>query len=164
MIELTAVLLILAVGAAAVVLHVEGPARRARMEDVVGQFRQFDRLARSYARRQDRALRLVVDLAAGQIRRTDERGTEEPFPPLALPDGYGIARLLVRQQSATSGSVSITCSRLGLTPSYAVLLTGPAGQQKWIVVAGLTGQNQEMGTEEAVKNILATMQARVDTR
>ena len=164
LIEMTIVLLILGIAAGAVALRMHGPMRRAQLADVVDQVTHFDRLARTHAREHDRPLRLVVDLATGRLWRTDERGVQDGFPPLALPERYRIARLVVRNQDVTYGSVSLTCSRRGLTPSYALLLTGPGGQSKWIVVAGLTGQHVEVDSEDAVKKILAATRRRADAR
>ena len=159
LIEITAVILVLAIIAGSVTLRMAATVQRARMEDVVGRIEQFDRLARVHVREHDRPLRLVVNISAGTIRRTDPRGRDEPCPPLVLPDGYRIARLLVKGQAAASGSVSITCSRLGLTPSYALGLEGPAGQRKWLLAAGLSGQFVEPGSEEKTRNILAAAAA-----
>ncbi|GAF86986.1 unnamed protein product, partial [marine sediment metagenome] len=125
------------------------------LADVIGQLTHFDRLARAHAREHDRSLRLVVDLTTGRIRRTDRRGADEACPPLQLPSDYRISRLIVREQDMSYGSVSITCSRLGLTPSYAMLIEGPANQRKWILTAGLTGKHLELDTEREVRNILA---------
>lgn len=159
LIEITVVILVLAVIAGAVTLRMAASVQRARMDDVIGRIEQFDRLARVHTREHDRPLRLVVDMTAGTFQRTDARGSDEPCPPLVLPDGYRIARLLVKAHAATSGSVSITCSRLGLTPSYALGIEGPAGQRKWLLVTGLSGRFVECESEEKTRNILAATAA-----
>jgi prepilin-type N-terminal cleavage/methylation domain-containing protein len=155
LIEITVVILVLAIVAGSVALRMGGTVRRARMGDVVGQVEQFDRLARLHAREHDRPLRLVVDMSAGTIKRTDPRGRDEPCPPLVLPDDCRIARLWIKGQAVESGSVSITCSRLGLTPSYALLLEGPAGQRKRLLAAGLSGRFVEPNSDDETRNILA---------
>ena len=86
LIEITAVILVLAIIAGSVTLRMAATVQRARMEDVVGRIEQFDRLARVHVREHDRPLRLVVNISAGTIRRTDPRGRDEPCPPLVLPD------------------------------------------------------------------------------
>jgi prepilin-type N-terminal cleavage/methylation domain-containing protein len=159
LIEITAVVLVLAIIAGSVTLRMAGTVQHARMGDVVGQIEQFDRLARLHARQHDRPLRLVVNMSAGTIKRTDPRGSDEPYPPLVMPDGYRLARLWVRGQAAESGGVSITCSRLGLTPSYALLLEGPAGQQKWLLATGLSGRFVEPNSDDQTRNILAAAAA-----
>jgi len=159
LIEITAVILVLAIVAGSVVLRMAGTVRRARMGDVVGRIEQFDRLARLHAREHDRPLRLVVDMSAGTIKRTDPRGSDEPCGPLVLPDDCRIARLWVKGQAVESGSVSITCSRLGLTPSYALLLEGPAGQRKWLLAAGLSGRFVDPNSDDETRNILAATAA-----
>ena len=156
LIELTAVLLIMAVAAAAVTLRLQGPLRRATAADVVGRIGQFDRLTRAEARRYDRALRINVDLATGSITRTGEDPGGQAAAAVGLPQGFWIARLMVRDRQVTAGGVSIRCSRAGLTPSYALLLADPAGGRRWLLVAGLTGQVLEMEDDDAVRNVLAS--------
>ena len=157
-------MLVIGVAAGAVVLRMNDPMRRARMGDAIGQVTHYDALARVYARAHDRPLRLVVDLAAGRVERTDRRGERDDSQTLAMPDGYRIARLIVGERDVNYGSVSIACNRHGMTPSYAMLLTGPAESRRWVLTAGLTGAHVELESDEEVRNILAAIGGGSDAR
>lgn len=153
--EMTAVLVILAIAAAAVVLRLEGPMRRAQMRDVIGMIAQFDHLTRVHAREHDRPLRLVVDLNGGELGRTDEHGNQAVGAPLRLSSDYTIARLMIREEEISAGTAAVSCSRRGLTPSYAMLLEGKGGRRQWIVLAGLTGTLVKIENEEEILDIFA---------
>jgi prepilin-type N-terminal cleavage/methylation domain-containing protein len=160
LVELTVVLLILAIMAGAVAVSARGPLRKVGIERTVDEIIAFDRLTRQYARQQDRAIRLLVDLSAGELRRTDEEGRGELGEPLRLASGYSVARLRLAGQDIASGQVAISCSALGLTPTYAVLLEGAGGRRQWVLVAGLSGQIVGTGDDKETENILAMLEAR----
>jgi len=162
LIEITVVLLIAAIAAAAVTLRVRAPLRRARMKDLVGQIAAFDRLTRAYAGEHDRPLRLVVDMAGRQLRRTDERATEALGRPLELPSGWTIGRLLIGGRDVTAASAAISFSRRGLSRSYALLIEHEAGPKQWILLAGLTGELIEADDEDRIRDILAAVGPRRD--
>jgi prepilin-type N-terminal cleavage/methylation domain-containing protein len=164
LLELAVVLLILAIVAGAVTLHLETPLRRARMRDLVDDFAAFDRFTRTQAREQDRPLRLEADLGTGRLRWTNDLGTETLGAPLLLPSDYRIARMFVRGQDLVGGCAAVSCSRQGLMPTYALLLAGSGRTSQWILVAGLTGQCVEMDSEDAVRKTFAALRPRPDAR
>lgn len=164
LIELTAVLLILGVAAAAVTLRMQGPMCNARMKDVIDEIGAFDQLTRTYAREHDRPVRLVVNLSAGRLSRQDEGEAEELGTALELPEGYRIARLRVRGEDLWSGRVSVRCSEWGLTPTYAMRIDGPSGKSRWVVIAGLTGELVRAEDEDELRDIIETTGIRIDAR
>ena len=123
----------------------------------------FDSLTRRHAREHDRPLRLVVDLGRSELRRISGDGTEPAGTPLELGGDCTIERLLIRDKDISGGSASITCSRRGLTPSYAILVGGRTGKQ-WLLVCGLTGDILETDDEEEIREVLAATAARNDPR
>ncbi len=157
LIELTVVLLILAISAAAVALRIHEPLGRARLDELVAEIGEFDALTRRYARENDRSVRLLVDLGAGRMGRSDEGGGEELGRSLELPGRARIARLWIGEREIGIGAASIGCSRRGLTPSYAMVLEDEAGRKRWILVAGLSGQVIELESDEEVRNVLETL-------
>ena len=161
LVEVTVTLLILAVIAGTVTLRLQGPTGRARLKDAVGRIGMFDSLTRRLALEHDRPLRLVVDLSRSELRRTSD---DEPAgTPLELGGDCTIERLLIRDKDISGGSASITCSRRGLTPSYAILVGGPTGKQ-WLLFCGLTGEILETDDEEEIREVLAATGARNDPR
>ena len=164
--ELTVVLTIIAVVAAAVTLRIQGPLGRARQRDVVESIGAFDHTTRVAAREQDRPLRLVIDAEAGELRRADGDGRLLESGRLRLPDGFRFERLLLRGADADAGFAGVSmvpCSRHGLTPSYALLLDC-GGVRRWLLVAGLTGTVVEVADEDEARQTLAVTGLRGDAR
>lgn len=160
LIEVTMVVLILAIAAAAVALNVRAPMANVGMRGCIDQVVSFDRLTRAYAREQDRAVRLWVDLGAGELRRTDEEGRDQLGQSLRLPRDYRLTDLRVAGRSAGGGSMALACSAQGLTPTYAVLLEGPGGRKQWLLFAGLSGQAWEAKDEREIEGYFEACQAR----
>ncbi len=163
LVELAAVILILGIVAGAVALRLNDPLRRAGIEGVLTEFEGFNHLARTAAREQDRPLRMVFDLDAGAVRRTDERG-RSAGTEIALPDGYHLARLVVAGKESYSGRVSVTCSRQGLTPTYAIQVEAPGKVRTWLLVAGLSGQAMRTSDEDAIRETFEAIQGGRDAR
>ncbi|MBM4033135.1 MAG: prepilin-type N-terminal cleavage/methylation domain-containing protein [Planctomycetes bacterium] len=160
LIELAAVILALAIVAAVAVLRLEGPLRRARMGDVVDLVAAFDRLARDYAMTHDRPVWLVVDVPQRRLRRASGEDGADLGAPLALPQGYRVAQVWLRGQPRSHARTAIPCSQHGLTPTYGLLIEGPAGRRQWLVVAGLSGQSMQVQDEREARTILDSAAAR----
>jgi len=163
LIEVTVTLLILAVIGGTVTLRLQGPTGNARLKDAVGRVGMFDSLTRLHAREHDVPLRLVVDLGGSELSRTCGDGTEPAGTTLELSGDCTIERLLISDKDISGGSVSITCSRRGLMPSYAMLVCGRTGRQ-WLLFCGLTGEILETDHEEEIRETLAATAARNDPR
>lgn len=159
LVELAAVLVILAITAAAMTLHVRTPLRRLGLRGCLDAVTDFDRLARVTAREQDRPLRLVVELAEGRLRRTDVDGREDLGPPLVLPEGYRLAAVRLGARALRSGVVTLSCSRRGLGSTYALQIEGPDDETRWLVFAGLTGRPMETDAAAEVEAVFGAIGA-----
>ena len=155
MIEILAVMVLLGLAAGVVAVNIRGPMRRASLEEVVGRIVDFDGQTRAIARRQGRPLRLRVDLYAGRLARTDAESGEELGAPAVVPGGWRIEKLRVRDEQIGSGTATLSGSRRGLSPSYALLLVGPHGERRWLLCAGLSGHFTQCESYEEIENILA---------
>ncbi len=153
LLEVTVVVLILALVSAAATLHVRGRMESANLQDVVGQVRSFDRLTRSFSREQDRALRVMV--SSGRLRRVDESGLKDIGTALELPEGFAVAEVRVAGKLPANADTVVGCSRLGLTPSYAVKIAARSGAARWVLFAGLSGEAREIEDEREVQDILS---------
>ena len=162
LVELLAVLVIASIIAAAVVLRLAGPMRSAQMRGVLGEIAAFDRLTRTEAVENDRAMTLVIDLDAGAFRRRGPGGDERGVAPLSLPSGFRIARAWLPDRELSVGRAAVTCSRLGLTPSYAVLIEGPGREYRCVLVCGLTGEVVEVKDEKEIREVLGETARRHD--
>ena len=107
---------------------------------------------------------LVFDLDAGLIRRMDETGRTELGVPLRLPADYRIVRLRTGEDDWRSGQTVLAVSALGLTPTCAVLVTGPGPRAQWMALAGLSGQLLEPKNDAEVDNLFKALQKRPDAR
>lgn len=154
LIELTAVLVILALLSAAAVVTFGVPLQRARSADAVASLRSFDAYARQAAGRFNRPSQIIIDLDRQMLTRTAAE-------PLHLPQVLRIAEVRLAAHRQTSGQVKIPCSAAGLTPSYGLHLTGPE-TDRWILVAGLSGQITEIDDERSLDNLLRALSARRD--
>jgi len=156
------VLVILALTAGAVAVGVRGTLARVTLEDCVDEVEAFDRTTRCLATEHGEALRLVVDLARGRLRRTDADGRDERGEVLRMPARWRIAEVRLPGRRVTSGTVAVSVSARGLAPTYAVRLEGPGGRGRWIFVAGLTGQVWEPENTDAVQQVFETVGGRGD--
>jgi prepilin-type N-terminal cleavage/methylation domain-containing protein len=156
LIELSIVILLLGVAAAAVTLRMQGPMRRAQAGDAAAALADYDRTTRVAARQQDRPLQLAMKLGEGKAWRKNAAGDDLPMPPLTLGPYARVQCVVIGQQVYRAGDAVLPCSRRGCTPSYAVELAGGEASQ-WFVVAGLTGQMVQVNDEkEALATIAAT--------
>ena len=137
LIEVMLAVALLALLTTAAALTFAEPLRRARASEAVDQLRSFDADARHYARRFGRPVRMEFDLSAGTLSRREEAGAR--LGQQIVLRGCAIDRLRTPGGEAFGGSVTIPCSALGVSRTYAVHLVG-AGADSWLLVSGLTGE------------------------
>jgi type II secretory pathway pseudopilin PulG len=151
LIEAVLILAVMALLAAGVTVSLAGAGRVASADDVADAYAAFDRTTREAARRLGRTPELRFDLNRGTVRRAD--GERDPAG-LVLRGDFRVTRVVMRGDDLRSGEVAVPVSARGQTPSYAVLLAGPAGH-RWVVFAGLTGQAIRVQDERDVFDILS---------
>lgn len=157
LIEMLAVLLILALIAGTVAISLGGAAQRARLEDAVSRFTHYERSTRERAQAQGESLQLVFELKTGRVERVTENSQKVNGRPLDLPQGFEIQQMWTREERILDGEVGMLYGSNGCTASYAVMISGLDGQATWIVVAGLSGQFLEADNVEEVQAILGTV-------
>ncbi|MBN1941688.1 MAG: prepilin-type N-terminal cleavage/methylation domain-containing protein [Phycisphaerae bacterium] len=162
--EMTVVLLILAISAAAVTLRIQGPLHNAQMGDVVERVAEFDLLTRTFARENDQPVWVCVDLNKNQLRRSrrEEDQYKECGRAMTLPEGFSLSRLMLSQKEYDHGEITIRYSRRGLGPSYVLRLTGPGEREQWVLMTGVGGQLVQIENEEEARNILEATKRRPD--
>jgi prepilin-type N-terminal cleavage/methylation domain-containing protein len=137
LIEVTAVLVLSALLAGAAVVLLAGPRARAAAVDAVDQLSFADGQVRRLAVASDAPQALTIDIANGRLlRSTDEAA---PVVLADLPAGVRVTRVLLGNDVIDFGLARVPVSAGGLSRSYAVGLSTPAGP-RWVVVAGLTGR------------------------
>jgi prepilin-type N-terminal cleavage/methylation domain-containing protein len=160
LIELLAVLVILALVAGAVTVSIKGRDARMRMADVGSELRQFEIQTREHARNFRMPTRLVFDLRDGRISRLHAIGQRPQTAALTLPRGFRFEELRLVSRSVRDGEIAVTCSSLGMTPTYAALLSGPRDQKQWFVFGGLTGEVIQPANGAAVEAALQQLNPR----
>jgi len=170
LIEILAVLLLLGILSAVVVVSLSGTRRRAQSEDVAQELAFFDRLTRQDARRSMRPSMVIFDLDRQEIQRVDAQTQEPRGQVLRLAGGSGSGALRIEQilwgaQHVSAGQVSLPYSDQGISPSYALLLSGPStagggaagGGQMWVCFAGMTGQSRILRDAGAVNSLFGAI-------
>lgn len=153
LLELMAVLVIIAILSGAVVLTMAGRLRSARMADVVAKLQDLDRWTRYDARRFARPANLAFDFERGVACR--DAGQRSRI--VTLPPGYSLVGLRDSRGMFRGGETQIECSADGRTNSYALAIAGPDHSEAWIVFAGLTGERTLAKDEAEVDAIFASL-------
>lgn len=151
--ELLAVLVLAAVLATVVGVSLAQQRNQVEMDDVLAQVVFLDAQVRARARQFDRPAQLRIDLRRGLLEpveqaERDRFGQAAP-PTLQLPAGYTIEAVRVSGQLIQHRETAIACSAHGRTVSYAVQIRSPAGERRWLLWTGLTGQVQALADDEA---------------
>jgi prepilin-type N-terminal cleavage/methylation domain-containing protein len=158
LIEMMAVVIIMALLATAAALSFARPMRVARARDAVDQVRSLDASARQFARRVGRPIEIVFDLSNGTLARRDH---DEIAFQSSLPRGCRIEEVRSAGQSFSLGEASIQCAPSGMSRTYAVHLLGPE-LDRWLLFAGLTGQVTQVNDVSQLDDILPQASSRDD--
>jgi prepilin-type N-terminal cleavage/methylation domain-containing protein len=155
LIEMTAVILLLGLLTGGVLLSFAAPLDAIRMRQAIEQICAFDSSARQAARRAGREIEMVLDLSDQQLIRRELRDDQRrQTARVSLPVGTRVQEVRGAARSFSSGSVVIRISPLGISRSFALRLAGPQGD-RWLMVAGLSGQIVLIDDEERIESILA---------
>jgi prepilin-type N-terminal cleavage/methylation domain-containing protein len=157
-IEITAVIAIIGLLAAAAVLSLAHSASKERFESLCAQMQQTDMLVRSAARRSGQTQRLVYDIAHDRIV-WPAQNRAAATTMILLPENDVLSIRTVDQAEAL-GQVEIDFSPGGYSPSYAAKLEVPgSGTGRWMVVAGASGQIFWTEDEKQVETIFQWLDA-----
>ncbi len=138
LIELAAVILVMALLAGAAVLTLAHTTSQRRLEDVCDQFMRADALARSAARQANTSEQLIYDLDQQMVLW---QNTPEQKPiVLAHWDAKDELEARMGKQTFSSGQVTIEYSADGFSPNYALSVSRPDQPTRYVVVAGITGR------------------------
>lgn len=153
MIEMLAVVAILALAATLAGVSLSGAASRASLEDVAQRVIVYDAGARLYAARFDRPVVLRFDEGSVAQVFAEEDADAPPREPLRLPGGYRVRVLASEEDHPT-----VPVSAGGRTRSYAVRVTAPNQRSQSIVFAGLTGEATVIEDEGVAEAMLAALE------
>lgn len=149
---MTAVVLI-GVLAAAVAVAPNNWFTSTHLQDAIDRVVFADHMLRARAVRHGGERALVIDLNDNTVAIMAEENSDRRSHRFAMPRGYEIKRVITATGRFTSGVATIRCSDDGHTLSYALFVSDLDGQEKWLFVAGLTGQSVVMDHENDVKGL-----------
>lgn len=164
LIELTVVLIILAMLSAVVSVSLANLGHHVLVSDVVDCISDMDRSMRAECSDHSRAGRLKFDIDNGQVETDIKRDDEwVKVQTYSIPIGLRMEQIQVSgeaNQAHSTGVVVIACDLQGRTPTYCFSLesinTDPPGKQ-FYVVAGLSGQLREVQDEDQIEGLFASL-------
>lgn len=170
LIEVLAVVALMALLAGATVYAMAEDVRRSSREEVVGRLAHADHMARLAAERLGEPVTLRFDLRGQRALRVvgGEGSGRQTSTVLALPPGYRIDRIVMAAAVVDSGDATVAFSTGGRSASYGVCLIsrddGAEGKtrQDWFVFAGLTGQMTVGLNDDQVDNLFAAVEGGAD--
>jgi type II secretory pathway pseudopilin PulG len=143
--------LLMSLLASAAALSFSQPLKAARAQDAMELIRSFDETGRQVARRFGHNVSLSFDLTTGKVSRLE--GGQATYHA-TLPHGCRIRQVRTAARQASDGEISIPCSPLGVTRTYAVHLTG-SGIDRWLLVSGFSGEVSSIKDEAQLDAIFA---------
>lgn len=155
LLELVAVLMVMAILAGAVALSVRGHVSNAQLEAFLTRLEAFDARARSQARRQGQRLALRFDASDQRVSLAAAAADEDEAPAFAVSRGVELAQVRTARQAADYGVLETSVSPFGQSETYALCLQASSGRRVWLVVLGASGQCLRLDEEEEVEQILS---------
>ena len=155
LIELAAVLLVMALLAGAAVLALAHTINPRTLEDIYDQVARSDALVRSAARQAGSKQWIIYDLDD----HTMQWQTATDQKPMMLMHCGTDSEMEVQTstQNFFSGQVTIEYSARGYTPSYAVGIQRPNESKRWMIFAGITGGLLRTGDEKRVEAVMQSL-------
>jgi prepilin-type N-terminal cleavage/methylation domain-containing protein len=158
LIEVMAVIVIMGLLAGVAALTFARPLAASRARNAQDQILSLDSSARQFARRFGRPVEVAFDFATQTIAR---RERDEIVFSARLPGGCRIEEIRVNGRDESLGEIAIPISSNAMSQSYAVHLVGQ-DLDRWLVVAGLSGQVTQINDVATLDQILPTATSRDD--
>lgn len=153
LIELAAVMVLVAILAATVGISLRGRVTKLRLETIANRLENLDRQTRDLARRQRQPMRLRIDTTSGTVEQGFASQTA-PLKRVRVGEQVDIDQLWL-PRGRRSGSGDILISAAGQSSTYALRLSSESGQRAWLLVCGLSGQVVRVESDEAIQSLLA---------
>lgn len=165
LLELIAVMVVMALLAAATVYSLSGHVGRARVATALEMLSACDRLARQDAVRFQRYVLLEVDTDSGTVTWHAAQG-DRAARPRRLPGSVAIEQVRTEQGRSSGGvRLEVLIHPRGTSDTYALKLSGPDEAGPWLLLAGITGQATRLANDDDVEQVFRSLQtARVDAR
>ena len=153
LVEVIAVLVLIALAAGTVAVSVRGHVAGAQLEMFLDRLETLDAQARNAAKRHSQSVALTFDMGNGQVSQAGGDAVEKRT--FAAPGSVAIAKVRTNYQQSTDGTLQINVSPLGQTDTYALRLQAASGRSAWLVVLGVSGQCLRFDEERDVEEIFS---------
>lgn len=156
LLEVVTVVVILALVMAIATTTMLGPIRRARMTHAIDTLENVDRFARSSARRDNLAYRIVFDRKKRSIQAASTTETKaKNIRMWRLPGGIEMGDFYDADGVNRLSKYEILIAANGTSPGYAVSLGMPGSRKNWLVTFGLSGKQIRLEEDTDVAAIFA---------
>lgn len=152
LLELLVVLALIALVAAATIPRFGGLYAKSRMDTAVTQLATIDRKGRTVSQKQRLPAELRFDLTHNQVSIEWDAGEMEVVT--SIGSSIRIDSLLSRRETKSRGQVAISIHEDGTTESYAICMKGPHRSQRWLFVAGISGQITKLDSRREAEAML----------
>jgi type II secretion system protein H len=159
LIEMVAVITIVAILAGAASLSLRSPYQIAQFEDAKERLVMVDQQIREHARHCGRAEQLTITPNSGRIAARAPDKQTAPMAAFRL-DSRVIEQVAIAGRRSDCDEVAIDYTAQGRSATYAVRLRGPSGKSHWLLFAGATGQMIQIGDETTIEELLKRVSAK----
>lgn len=151
LLELLAVLTVIALVAAITVPRLGGIHSRMAYETALSDLIRMDRQTRDLASKSQTKVLLRVDVSRNRLWY--ELEGEPTGVALPLPQSANIERFLSAREQKTSGEATVSFDTYGGSESYAIGLESGSGSSRWLLFAGTSGQLTQFDSRRDVEKI-----------
>ncbi len=150
LLEMTAVLTILALTASLVAVNYREPVNNARLENAFETVERLDQRIRLWCKTNDSPARITVDLDRGVFAAEKETGGPLPIPAAKIPGGMKIKELRIMGENRFGRDTKIPYTSRGTASCWAYSIAYSRSREKYRLVIGATGQSIPFDNEEAL--------------
>jgi prepilin-type N-terminal cleavage/methylation domain-containing protein len=155
LIEMAAVMVLLAIFATVVGISLRGHLEKIRFDAALDSIELFDRRARHEASENSQFVALQIDTIAGRVEQKAEVNSERSARRLTLSRGMRIDRVRTMDGERRRGTTNLAVTPRGQSESYALRLRTASGRQMWLLVCGLSGQAVRVESDDDLESLLA---------
>ncbi|MEQ1905316.1 MAG: type II secretion system protein [Pirellulaceae bacterium] len=153
-IELSVVLTILALFTTLAVVSFREPYQKIRFRNTIEQIDFWQTLQRKQCRRARQPQILIMDFEAQKLQVGNGAS---PSQCLTFQGGMVVDQLIVSGKVSNQGTTAMMIGVDGQCETFALHLSGPFQQTRWLLFAGTTGQMTELDSAEQVHGALALL-------
>lgn len=155
--ELMIVILLIGMLVAVTGVRLSGVAQNSKLQWAITQLTNVDSQLRQYLTRDGRTGQLKIDLTENKLVRVYE-AEQETTQTIHLGETIQIDRFLSRTQDVSHNQVQVHYATGGVTESFALQLTLPSGQTRWLCFAGLTGKVSQLEKTQDVEELFRSLE------